>query len=200
MRPGSVIVDLAAEAGGNCQLTSPARGVHNGVTIVGTLNLPSDMPLHASQMYARNIGSLLATCTADGEPAIDFEDEIVADACITHDGRVVLPAARRGRRHERPAGRPADGAGAGGVRRHRGDLEGADHAAHAADERARTRSTASSSSARSWSPASTDSTLVKVLGTIAVAFGAINVVGGFLVTDRMLNMFKRRPGDGERDG
>jgi NAD(P) transhydrogenase subunit alpha len=48
--------------------------------------------------------------------------------------------------------------------------------------------------------ASTDSTLIKVLGTIAIAFGAINVVGGFLVTDRMLNMFKRRPGDGERDG
>jgi len=90
MRPGSVIVDLAAEAGGNCQLTSPGEViVHNGVTIVGTLNLPSTMPLHASQMFARNITSLLDLITADGEPAIDFEDEIVADACITHDGKVV---------------------------------------------------------------------------------------------------------------
>jgi len=90
MRPGSVIVDLAAEAGGNCELTSPGEViVHNGVTIVGTLNLPSTMPLHASQMFARNITSLLDLITAAGEPAIDFEDEIVADACITHDGKVV---------------------------------------------------------------------------------------------------------------
>jgi NAD(P) transhydrogenase subunit alpha len=90
MRPGSVIVDLAAEAGGNCELTSPGEViVHNGVTIVGTLNLPSTMPLHASQMFARNITSLLDLITADGEPAIDFEDEIVADACITHGGKIV---------------------------------------------------------------------------------------------------------------
>ena len=90
MRPGSVIVDLAAEAGGNCELTSPGEViVHNGVTIVGTLNLPSTMPLHASQMFARNITSLLDLITAEGESAIDFEDEIVADACITHDGKVV---------------------------------------------------------------------------------------------------------------
>jgi NAD(P) transhydrogenase subunit alpha len=90
MRTGSVIVDLAAEAGGNCELTAPGEVVvREGVTIVGTLNLPSTMPLHASQMYARNITNLLTLIVSDGELALDFDDEIVADACITHDGRVV---------------------------------------------------------------------------------------------------------------
>jgi NAD(P) transhydrogenase subunit alpha len=90
MRPGSVIVDLAAEAGGNCELTVPGEVVvREGVTIVGTLNLPSTMPLHASQMYARNITNLLGLVIADGELTLDFEDEIVADACITHEGRIV---------------------------------------------------------------------------------------------------------------
>jgi NAD(P) transhydrogenase subunit alpha len=90
MRTGSVIVDLAAETGGNCELTVPGEVVvRDGVTIVGTLNLPSTMPLHASQMYARNITNLLALIVKDGEMHLDFEDEIVADACITHDGAVV---------------------------------------------------------------------------------------------------------------
>jgi NAD(P) transhydrogenase subunit alpha len=85
-----VIVDLAAETGGNCELTVPGEVVvRDGVTIVGTLNLPSTMPLHASQMYARNITNLLALIVKDGEMHLDFEDEIVADACITHDGAVV---------------------------------------------------------------------------------------------------------------
>jgi H+-translocating NAD(P) transhydrogenase subunit alpha len=90
MRPGSVIVDLAAEAGGNCELTVPGEVVvREGVTIVGTLNLPSTMPLHASQMYARNITNLLGLIIADGQLTLDFEDEIVADACITHERRIV---------------------------------------------------------------------------------------------------------------
>ncbi|MGZ4431069.1 MAG: Re/Si-specific NAD(P)(+) transhydrogenase subunit alpha [Gaiellales bacterium] len=90
MRPGSVIVDLAAETGGNCELTEPGEVVEReGVTIVGTLNLPSTMPLHASQMYSRNITNLLALIIKDGQLHLDFEDEIVADACITHDGRIV---------------------------------------------------------------------------------------------------------------
>jgi proton-translocating NAD(P)+ transhydrogenase subunit alpha len=90
MRPGSVIVDLAAETGGNCELTSPGEvTLREGVTIVGTLNLPSTMPLHASQMYARNVTNLLGLIVAGGELKLDFEDEIVADACITHEGRVV---------------------------------------------------------------------------------------------------------------
>jgi NAD(P) transhydrogenase subunit alpha len=90
MRTGSVIVDLAAEAGGNCELTEPGEVVvRDGVTIVGILNLPSTMPLHASQMYARNITNLLSLIIKDGELALDFDDEIVADACITHEGRIV---------------------------------------------------------------------------------------------------------------
>ena len=90
MRPGSVIVDLAAETGGNCELTEPGQVVvREGVTIVGTLNLPSTMPLHASQMYARNITNLLALIIKDGQLELDFDDAIVADACITHQGRVV---------------------------------------------------------------------------------------------------------------
>ena len=96
MRPGSVIVDLAAETGGNCELTVPGEVVvREGVTIVGTLNLPSTMPLHASQMYARNITNLLGLIVADGELTLDFEDEIVADACITHEARIVVAAAAR---------------------------------------------------------------------------------------------------------
>jgi NAD(P) transhydrogenase subunit alpha len=89
MHPGSVIVDLAAETGGNCELTQPGETiVHNGVTIVGTLNLPATMPLHASQMYARNVVAVLDHLVTDGELRLDFEDEITADAVITHDGRV----------------------------------------------------------------------------------------------------------------
>jgi H+-translocating NAD(P) transhydrogenase subunit alpha len=90
MRTGSVIVDLAAETGGNCELTEPGEVVvKHGVTIVGTLNLPSTMPLHASQMYARNITNLLGLIISEGELRLDFDDEIVADACITNDGKIV---------------------------------------------------------------------------------------------------------------
>ena len=89
MRPGSVIIDLAAETGGNCELTEPGETVvREGVTIVGTLNLPAGMPLHASQMYARNLGAVLDHLVADGELRIDLEDEINADALITHEGRI----------------------------------------------------------------------------------------------------------------
>ena len=89
MRTGSVIVDLAAETGGNCELTEPGEVVErHGVKLIGTLNLPSGMPLHASQMYARNIQAVLDHLVADGELKFDFDDEITADAVITHDGRV----------------------------------------------------------------------------------------------------------------
>ena len=89
MRAGSVIIDLAAETGGNCELTQPGQVTEaHGVTIVGTLNLPSTMPLHASQMYARNVQAVLDHLITDGRIELDFEDEITADAVITHDGRV----------------------------------------------------------------------------------------------------------------
>jgi len=84
MRPGSVIVDLAAETGGNCELTAPGevREAH-GVTIVGTLNLPSTMATHASQLYARNVASLLEHLAPKGELSLDWSDEITAATCVT---------------------------------------------------------------------------------------------------------------------
>jgi NAD(P) transhydrogenase subunit alpha len=86
MRPGSVIVDLAAEAGGNCELTEPGgEVVRSGVTIVGLTNLPSTMPGHASQLYARNVSALLLHLAPGGELNLDFDDEIVAGACVTRE-------------------------------------------------------------------------------------------------------------------
>ncbi len=90
MRPGSVIVDLAGESGGNCELTEPGKTVEReGVTIMAPTNLPSTLPIHASQMYARNVRALLADFVKDGELALDFEDEVLAGSCITHGGEVV---------------------------------------------------------------------------------------------------------------
>jgi len=84
MRPGSVIVDLAAETGGNCELTEPGEEVvREGVTIVGRLNLPSEMPFHASQLYARNVQALLTHLAPEGALVLDFDDEITAGACVT---------------------------------------------------------------------------------------------------------------------
>jgi len=86
MRPGSVIVDLGAEAGGNCELTEPGEVVQrDGVTVVGLTNLPSTMPFHASQLYARNVSSLLQHLAPEGELALDWDDEITAGACVTRE-------------------------------------------------------------------------------------------------------------------
>ena len=84
MSPGSVIVDLAAETGGNCELTAPGEIVEqNGVTIDGTTNLPSLMAYHASQLYSRNVAALLQHLAPGGELMLDWEDEITAGACVT---------------------------------------------------------------------------------------------------------------------
>jgi len=89
MRPGSVVVDLAAEAGGNCELTEPGEEVvREGVTIVGLTNLPSTMPFHASQLYARNVFALLHHLAPQGTLALDWDDEITAGACVTRKQRV----------------------------------------------------------------------------------------------------------------
>jgi NAD(P) transhydrogenase subunit alpha len=95
MQPGSVIVDLAAENGGNCTLTEAGGDVvrHN-VRILGPLNLPSTMPIHASQMYSKNISNLLALLIKDGQLVLNFDDEIVKGTCITHEGNIVNPAAQ----------------------------------------------------------------------------------------------------------
>jgi H+-translocating NAD(P) transhydrogenase subunit alpha len=84
MRPGSVIVDLAAEAGGNAELTqADEEVVHQSVTLLGPTNLPSTMPFHASQLYARNVSALLQHLAPEGELKLDFEDEITNGACVT---------------------------------------------------------------------------------------------------------------------
>jgi len=103
MKPGSVIVDLAGETGGNCELTEPGQTVvKHDVTIISPLNIVADMPEHASALYARNVQSLvelmLETPEGDGaKPALklDFEDEIIAGACITRDGEIVHPGAKK---------------------------------------------------------------------------------------------------------
>jgi NAD(P) transhydrogenase subunit alpha len=96
MAPGSVIVDLAAETGGNCELTQPGQIIdHNGVTIIGTLNLPSTLPIHASQMYAKNIQNLLALMiNKDGALVLNMDDDIVAGTVITHNGQVLHEGTR----------------------------------------------------------------------------------------------------------
>ena len=89
MAPGSVIVDLAAEQGGNCAGTEPGKDVvRHGVTIIGPINLPSSMPVHASQMYAKNISTLLQYLIKDGELQLNFEDDIINSTCVTHGGEI----------------------------------------------------------------------------------------------------------------
>jgi NAD(P) transhydrogenase subunit alpha len=90
MAPGSVLVDLAAERGGNCELTRPGQTVvHQGVTILGPLNLPAEVPNHASQLYAKNIATFLLALVKDGKLQIDLEDQIVRETLVAREGQVV---------------------------------------------------------------------------------------------------------------
>jgi NAD(P) transhydrogenase subunit alpha len=104
MRPGSVIVDVAAPSGGNCELTRPGEEFrHAGVLVIGPTDLASRVAVDASEMYARNVTAFIARITGDdGQLVFDFDDEIVAEPCITHDGHVTHPVARRA--HEAEAG------------------------------------------------------------------------------------------------
>jgi H+-translocating NAD(P) transhydrogenase subunit alpha len=96
MRPGSVIVDLASETGGNVELTKAGEDVDvNGVTIIGTRNIPSTMPLATSQLYARNVANLLLHLVKDGAINLDFDDEITKGACVTHEGEIVNERAKQ---------------------------------------------------------------------------------------------------------
>ncbi len=106
MKPGSVVVDLAAETGGNCELTSPGETVtEDGVRVIGPKDLPSEMPVPASQLYAKNLENLLGLMvTEEGGLEIDFSDDILAAACITDGGEI---------RNERAAGRDATQASPG---------------------------------------------------------------------------------------
>ncbi|HEX4804720.1 MAG TPA: Re/Si-specific NAD(P)(+) transhydrogenase subunit alpha [Conexibacter sp.] len=102
MKPGSVIVDLAGEAGGNCECSEPGETViRHDVKIVAPLNVPSTMAEHASQLYARNIAALLDLMVRDGALALDFEDEVIAGACVTRGGEIVHEGAKAA------AGQPA---------------------------------------------------------------------------------------------
>jgi proton-translocating NAD(P)+ transhydrogenase subunit alpha len=96
MKAGSVIVDIAAEQGGNCELTKAGETVvHGGVKILGPLNLPASLPYHASEMYSRNLFNLLKPALVKGELAIDWNDEVFAGAVLTHDGQIKHEATRK---------------------------------------------------------------------------------------------------------
>ena len=89
MKPGSVIVDIAAEQGGNCACTEPGKDiVWNGITIIGPINLPSSMPVHASQLYSKNLTSLMQLLIKDNALQLNFADDIVDSACVTHAGEI----------------------------------------------------------------------------------------------------------------
>ncbi len=93
MKPGALIVDLAAEGGGNCELTRPGERVeHGGVVILGPLNLPAGAPLHASEMYARNVFNFVELLVHDGVLQPDFNDDLVAKSCISHAGETRFTA------------------------------------------------------------------------------------------------------------
>jgi NAD(P) transhydrogenase subunit alpha len=89
MKPGAVIVDLLAEGGGNCELTRAGETVeHGGVRIIGPVNLPATVPCHASDMYARNLLNFIRPALRDGALVFDWNDEVFAAACVTHDGAI----------------------------------------------------------------------------------------------------------------
>src|SRR5690606_22756090 len=90
MKPGAVIVDIAAETGGNCELTEAGKTIvsANGVSVVGPVNLPSSAPVNASEMYARNLFNFLELSLKDGTLALDWEDELIVKTCVTHAGEI----------------------------------------------------------------------------------------------------------------
>ena len=93
LAPGAVVIDLAAEKGGNCAVTEPGKRIdYYGVSVIGPVNLPAEVPFHASQMYSKNISTLLAYLVKDGQLRLDMEDEIVKGTLVAHEGRVVHPA------------------------------------------------------------------------------------------------------------
>jgi NAD(P) transhydrogenase subunit alpha len=96
MKPGAVIIDMAAEGGGNCELTRPGEQYNhaNGVFIYGPLNIPGMLPVHASDQYARNLMHFLTPFIKDGELALDWDDEVLAGSVLTRDGAIVNQQAR----------------------------------------------------------------------------------------------------------
>ena len=186
MRQGSVVVDVAAEAGGNCELTVPGEIVEReGVTIVGLTNLASLMAADASRLYSRNVAALLQHLAPGGELALDFDDEITAGACVTRErqaGMNALPlvievtilvlAVFLGFEVISKVPTMLHTPLMSGTNAIHGIvIVGAILVAGQPDA----------------------DTLTRVVGFVAVVLATANVVGGFVVTDRMLEMFKRRP-------
>ena len=95
MKPGAVIIDLAAEGGGNCEITEPGKQVHHGDVIVyGPLNVPSEMPVHASEMFSKNLLNFFTPMIENGEFSPDWDDEVIADSTLTRDGDIVHAPSR----------------------------------------------------------------------------------------------------------
>jgi NAD(P) transhydrogenase subunit alpha len=96
MKPGAVIIDLAAEGGGNCEATEPGQQIeYQGVIVYGPLNVPSELPVHASEMYAKNLLNFLTPMIKDGEFEPDWDDEVIVDSALTKEGVIVHAAIRR---------------------------------------------------------------------------------------------------------
>jgi NAD(P) transhydrogenase subunit alpha len=97
MKPGAVIVDIAAETGGNVEITEAGRTVvsANGVSVIGTTNLPSSAPVHASEMYSRNLYNFLELSLKDGALNLDWNDELIAKTCLTHGGEIRHEATKK---------------------------------------------------------------------------------------------------------
>ncbi|GMQ84357.1 MAG: NAD(P) transhydrogenase subunit alpha [Gammaproteobacteria bacterium] len=95
MKPGAVIIDLAAEGGGNCEVTEPGNQIiHNDVIVFGPLNIPGDLPVHASEMYSKNLLNFLTPMIENGEFKPDWDDEVIADSTLTRDGEIKHAATR----------------------------------------------------------------------------------------------------------
>ena len=97
MKPGAVIVDIAAETGGNVEITEAGRTVvsANGVSVIGTTNVPSSAPVHASEMYSRNLYNFLELSLKDGALNLDWNDELIAKTCLTHGGEIRHEATKK---------------------------------------------------------------------------------------------------------
>ena len=190
MKPGSVIIDLAGDSGGNCELTEARSTVvsDNGVKVIAPANLASDMAAHASQLYAKNIENLLGLLVGeDGQLNLNFEDEVVAGACITHDGEI---------RGERTANMSV-------VTELTIFVLAAFVGFSVISKVPATLHTPLMSQTNAIHgivmlgglivAGYAEGALELTIAFIAIAFGAINIVGGFMVTDRMLGMFVRKP-------
>ena len=202
MAPGSVIVDLAAERGGNCELTQPGEKiVVNGVTIIGWFNLASTVPYHASQMYAKNITTFLLLLVKEGKLQLNVKDEIIRDTLLTHGGEIVNTQVARNFL-------AAAFGDAGGSTEMKPDLITSLYvfmlAAFIGFEVIRRVSPLLHTPLMSLTNAldaiavvgaiilagEHKSNLAAILGTIAIVAATSNIVGGFIITDRMIKMFK----------